>query len=256
MDGAALGATYEKRAETRKTARKTKRREEAARKTKRREEAARRNAESDLATGLGVMGEAAARAPVGGVKIVASLTNVGAREDVLAVGAVVEGAASSETPGGLFSTTEALSGGVSPEMVHFDAREVITFAVKTWNQHTAQEVRLAMESPAAAEVLAEDIGDACEVHDVWIEQPTVGDDARFAGVGRSARRAAATEGSKEAPLATLGAGVGERVGAKAGALAAAAAAATAVAVVAVVGRRGRETMERDVAERVPLIRVE
>ena len=141
-------------------------------------------------------------------------------------------------------------------MVHFDAREVITFAVKTWNQHTAQEVRLAMESPAAAEVLAEDIGDACEVHDVWIEQPTVGDDARFAGVGRSARRAAATEGSKEAPLATLGAGVGERVGAKAGALAAAAAAATAVAVVAVVGRRGRETMERDVAERVPLIRVE
>ena len=252
----ALGAAYEKRAETRKTARKTKRREEAARKTKRREEAARRNAESDLATGLGVMGQAAARAPVGGVKIVASLTNVGAREDVLAVGAVVEGAASSETPGGLFSTTEALSGGVSPEMVHFDAREVITFAVKTWNQHTAQEVRLAMESPAAAEVLAEDIGDACEVHDVWIEQPTVGDDARFAGVGRSARRAAATEGSKEAPLATLGAGVGERVGAKAGALAAAAAAATAVAVVAVVGRRGRETMERDVAERVPLIRVE
>ena len=177
----------------------------------------RRNAESDLATGLGVMGEAAARAPVGGVKIVVSLTNVGEREDVLAVGAVVEGAASSETPGGLFSTTEALSGGVSPEMVHFDAREVITFAVKTWNQHTAQEVRLAMESPAAAEVLAEDIGDACEVHDVWIEQPTVGDDARFAGVGRSARRAAATEGSKEAPLATLGAGVGERVGAKAGA---------------------------------------
>ena len=120
----ALGATYEKRAETRKTARKTKRREEAARKTKRREEAVRRNAErSDLATGLGVMGEAAARAPVGGVKIVVSLTNVGEREDVLAVGAVVEGAASSETPGGLFSTTEALSGGVSPEMVHFDARE-------------------------------------------------------------------------------------------------------------------------------------
>ena len=49
-------------AETRKTARKTKRREEAARKTKRREEAARRNAESDLATGLGAMGQAA-RAP-------------------------------------------------------------------------------------------------------------------------------------------------------------------------------------------------
>ena len=128
-------------------------------------------------------------------------------------------------------------------MVHFDAREVITFAVKTWNQHSTRfgGPRLAMESPAAAEVLAEDIGDACEVHDVWIEQPTVGDDARFAGVGRSARRAAATEGSKEAPLAALG--PRWRVGLCAmRAAPAAAAAAAAVAVVAVVGRRGRETM--------------
>ena len=113
------------------------------------------------------------------------------------MGAVVEGAASSETPGGLFSTTEALSGGVSPEMVHFDAREVITFAVKTWNQHTAQEVRLAHGIARRGGGSRRDIGGACEVHDVWIEQPTVGDDARFAGVGRSARRAAATEGSRK-----------------------------------------------------------
>ena len=176
------------RVEDHVSTRKTARREEAARYREeaamRREEAtARRRAARDLASGLGVMSEAAARRPVRGVKIVMSLTNVREREDVLAVGTVVERAASaSETSGGVFSTTEALSGGVSPEMVHFDAREVITFAVKAWNQHVAQEVRLAMESPTAAEVLAAELGVACEVHDVWIDQPPV-DDEEERGVG-------------------------------------------------------------------------
>ena len=39
-----------------------------------------------------------------------------------------------------------------------------------------------MESPTAAEVLAAELGVACEVHDVWIDQPPVGDEEER-GVG-------------------------------------------------------------------------